>query len=545
MITKIDETKCTGCGKCFFLCPLDVFRLNTFREEMPPCQAACPAGVDIRSCLYRMQLGRIDDAIKLLREALPIPAVTGRVCFHPCETECSRRRVENAVGINAIERFVADYWLQEKAETLPRQHVGRVAVVGSGPAGLAAAYDLVRQGYPVTVFESMAEPGGMLRAGIPEYRLPREVLDCQINYIRDMGVEFRTGVTVGKDITICELKDSGYKAVFIAVGAQASLKLNIPGEELKGVHYALDFLRDVNTGKKVAVKGRVVVVGGGNAAIDSARVARRFGAAEVLVVYRRTRQDMLAYPGEVAAAEDEGVKFSYLTATAKILGRNGKVSGIECLKTKLGRKDADGRRSPMPVVGSEFVIDADMVIAAIGEAPDLTLWTDRDGYSLTHEGTLKVEAVSLVTSIKGVFTGGDAVTGPSSVVEAIASGKKAAVSIDLYLRGQDINAVGNKVVKKVKKLPGEGMEVKVRQVAPLAPVDGRSHDFREVRLGFNGEMALLEAERCLTCGSKAYIAYPDDCMTCYLCELKCPYEAMYVHPFKEELPLALEYQERR
>lgn len=536
MIADVDSTKCTGCRICVDYCPMDVLRLDTFREEIPSCQAGCPAGVDMRGYIYRLNQGDFAGAIKLLREALPLPAITGHVCFHPCETVCARREVDEAVNINSLERFIADYWLKEQAEPIPRLHVGKVAIVGSGPAGLAAAHDLVKAGYPVTVFESMPALGGMLRFGIPEYRLPRDILEAQINYIRDMGVKFQTGVTVGKDVTIDELKDRGYRAIFMAVGAHKSLKLGIPGDDLESVYPGLDFLGNVNTGEKVKVGKKVAIVGGGNVAIDAARTALRVGAKDVLIVYRRSGQEMPAYKEGVEEAESEGVKISYLTAPVRILGKNGKIEGMECTRMKLGKPDASGRRSQIPVAGSRFVIEADMIIPAIGEAPDLASLADRDKLSVTPAGTLKVDMRTLSTGVPGVFAGGDAVNGPTSVVEAIASGKKAAISIERYLKDVDLQTGREPRIKKVEKPPKEGMEKVIRQATPLLPAEQRNRNFREIKIGFSEEMALAEAQRCMTCGSRAYIAYLESCMTCYNCELGCPYEAVDVNPFRKIMP---------
>lgn len=525
---------------------MDVLRLDTCvaMEEIPPCQEACPAGVNIRGFLYLLKQGKLNEAIQVIRESLPLPAVTGRICFHPCESGCARKEVDESVSIKYLERFVADYTLEQKAKPIRRVHVEKVAIVGSGPAGIAAAYFLTKMGYRVSVFESMSVLGGMLRVGIPEYRLPRDVLDVQVNYIRDTGVEFQTGITIGKDMTIEELKDKGYKAIFIAVGTHRSLKLDTPGEEMQGVYYGLDFLRDVNIGKRVKVGEKVAIVGGGNVAIDSARTARRLGARKVLVIYRRSRQEMPVYEKEVEAAESEGVKISYLTAPIRILSKDGKVDGMECIEMELGKPDASGRRSPIPVKGSEFMINADMIVPAVGEAPDFSFWTDKDKFSVTSAGKLKADARNLTTDIPGVFAGGDAVNGPTSVVEAIASGKRAAISIDCYLKGAELETRKEKEVKGVKEPPKEGVEERARQVTPLLSVKQRSKNFREVKSGFSEEMATNEAQRCMACGSKAYIAYPDDCQLCYQCELECPKEAVKVDFTPVKRPPVIEYRER-
>ncbi len=435
MITEIESTKCTGCGICVDLCNMDILRLNTFQKEIPPCQANCPAGVNIRSYMYSLKQGNLEDAVRLLRDTLPFPAITGRVCYHPCETECARKEVDRAVNINAIERFVADYRLQEKVEPVPRLHVAKIAIVGSGPAGLSGAYFLTRMGYPVTVFESMAEPGGMLRAGIPEYRLPREVLDSQIDYLKDMGIEFITNTRIGKDLSLEDLKDRGYKAVFLALGAQLSKPLEIEGTDLEGVYGGLDFLREVNLKREVKIGNKVLVVGGGDVAVDAARAALRLGAKEVTLVYRRTREEMPAHTEGIAEAEAEGVQSLYRVTPTKILGKNGRVVGMECIRLEASKPDRR-RKSLVPIKGSELVIEADTIVMAIGQSSDLSHLPE--DLSQSKEGTIVADRVTLETSMPGVFAGGDAVSGPSSVVEAIAGGKKAAVSIDRFLKRENL-----------------------------------------------------------------------------------------------------------
>jgi NADPH-dependent glutamate synthase beta subunit-like oxidoreductase len=537
MIIEIDETKCRGCGVCVERCALDTLRLDTSTEAISPCQAACPAGVDIRGYMYLVKMGMLDDAINLIKEALPFPAITGRVCFHPCESECARKDVDEAVNINSIERFIADYLLKEKAEPLPRLHAAKAAMVGSGPAGLAAAYFLTKMGYRVTVFESMSALGGMLRIGIPEYRLPRDILDASINYIRDMGVEFRTNTTIGRDLNINDLKDRGYKAIFFAIGTQLSQKLDIEGSKLNGVLWGLDFLRDVNLKREVEIKDRVLVIGGGDVAIDVALSALRLGAKKVSLVCLESGKEMPAHKEGIQQAIDEGVNINVSWGPKRIFGKNGKVTGVELVRCT-SVFDKKGGFSPCFDEKTSEFLEADMVNFAIGQAPDLSLLPKE---IRKKESGIVTDPVTLETTMQGVFAGGDVVSGPSSVVEAIASGKRAAISIDRYLRGEDLKAGREKKIKRVKEPPREEIEKKAREVTPLLSVDQRSRNFREIKTGFSEEMAMNEVQRCMTCGSKAYIAYPEDCMTCYQCELGCPYEAIYVHPFKEVLPLAIEY----
>lgn len=325
------------------------------------------------------------------------------------------------------------------------------------------------------------------------------------------------------------------------MGAGKSLKSGIPDEELEGVYFGLDFLREVNTGKEVKIGKKAAIIGGGNTAVEAARTARRLGADEVSILYRRTREEMPAHREDVAEAESEGVRINYLTAPVRVLGKNDEADGIECIRTELAETDESGRRIPVPVRGSEFVFDADTVVVAIGESPELSALTGEGKLGITPEGALQVDEVSLNTGLPGIFAGGDAVSGPSSVVEAIASGKKAATSIDRYLRGEDLEVEREIPVKKVAKPPKEGIETEARQAAPLLPVEQRIRSFREVKTGFTEEMAMEEAQRCMTCGSKAYIAYFENCMVCYNCELECPSKAVNVDPFRKFIPPLIAY----
>ena len=539
MITEIDSAKCTGCRLCVEFCPMDVLRLDTFREEIPLCQAGCPARVDIRGYIYLLSQGDFDGAIKLIREALPLPAVTGRVCLHPCESECARKEIDEAVNINSLERFVADYWLNEKADRLPRLYIAKVAIVGSGPAGLAVAYDLIKLGYAVTVFESMPALGGMLRYGIPEFRLPRNVLDAQINYIRDMGVEFKTDTTIGRELTIDDLKDMGYRAVILSIGAQLSSRLRIEGIELDGVQWGLDFLRDVvNHKRKVKIKDRVLVVGGSDVAMDVARTALRLGAKEVELVCLESAKEMPAHKEYIQQAIGEGININASWGPKRILGKDGKVTGAEFVRCT-SVFDKENRFNPRFDERKIKSVDAGTVVFAIGRTVDLSFLPQK--VKTVKGETIAVESVTLATTLPGVFACGDAVSGPTSVVKAIASGKTAAISVDRYLKGQDLKAEREKVVKTARRLPKEGIEVTARQVTPLLPVTQRRRNFREVKIGLSEEMTMREAQRCMTCGSKAYIAYPESCMTCYNCEQDCPLGAINVGPFRKSIPPLIKY----
>jgi NADPH-dependent glutamate synthase beta subunit-like oxidoreductase len=530
-IERIDLQLCTGCGTCVNSCPCDVIRVDALvgdREEFPPCRLGCPAGVNIRAYISLLKEDRVEEAINILREDLPFAAITGRVCPHFCESECARKDVDEAMNIRSLERFVGDHWLKEKAQPVRKLYVAKVAIVGSGPAGLAAAYELAKMGYPITVFEAMPVLGGMLRLGVPEYRLPRDVLDAQINHIRDMGVEFKTNIAIGKDMTLKDLKSEGYQAVFLAIGAQLSTKLEIKGTELDGVLWGLDFLKDVNLKRQVNVKGKVLVIGGGNVAIDVALVARRLGAKEVRLACLESAEEMPAHKNGIAQAIDEGVDINVSWGPKRILGSNGKVTGIElvrCVKVF----DRGGVFNPSFDEQTTKTIEADMVILAIGQSADLSLVPQ--GVA-TQNGTIQVDPVTLQTSQPMLFAGGDVVLGPQSTVQAISSGRKAAVSIDRYLRGEDLKAGRDEKPRRVRRIPKEGIEKRARQVTPLLPVEQRRKNFKEVQGGFTWEALRQEAQRCMTCGGQAIIKYVDDCMCCDSCEYDCPVDAIYVSPEK-------------
>ena len=340
-----------------------------------PCQNACPADVDVPRYINLIAQERYQEAVKLIKEKNPFPAVCGRVCTHPCEGKCRRAQLDQAVAICELKRFAADYELLnpipvEKPEVM--KHT-KVAIVGSGPCGLTAAYYLAQLGHEVTVFEALLEPGGMLQIGIPEYRLPKDILSAEIDYIERTGVRIRTGVAIGKDITIDELKADGYKAILIAVGANVSQNLGVPGEDLCGVVGAVEFLQDVSLGRNPKIGKKVAVIGGGNAAIDAARTALRLGASEVHIIYRRQREDMPADKTEVEEAEREGIKIHFLTVPIKMIGKDGNLTNMECVRMFLGEFDRSGRRRPVELEASNFIVDVDMVISAISQRPDVSL----------------------------------------------------------------------------------------------------------------------------------------------------------------------------
>ncbi len=486
-------------------CPAGICEALTFA----PCENTCPVHCDAVGYTALISAKRYDEALSLIRLTQPLAGICGRVCNHPCEKMCKRGEIDEPVAIGSLKRFAAD-WERRQGKMAPpafleRIKDDRVAVVGAGPAGLNAAYHLGRKGYQVTVFEALPVPGGMLAVGIPDFRLPPGVLEYDINFIRQHNVEIRTNQALGRDFTIDGLLRQGFKAVFLAMGAHGNPRLNIPGENSKGVLPGVDFLRRVNLGEEVEVGENVAVIGGGDVAIDAARMAVRLGAREVSIVYRRTKEEMPANAEEVEEAEDEKIKILYLLAPTSILAENGRVKGMECVRMELGDYDESGRRRPVPVKGSEFIMKVDTVIPEVGYKPELTCFKPEDGFKITRAGTLSSDPVTLATHIPGVFAGGDVVAGPSTIVLAQAQGYEAAVSIDRYLKGQDLykdrvfRALRRADVPKTEVESGEAEAVKPRSRMPYMGVGRRVRTFSEVNLGFSEETAIREACRCLRC----------------------------------------------
>jgi NADH-quinone oxidoreductase subunit F len=467
-----------------------------------PCQNACPADVDVPRYINLIKQKRYQEAVKLIKEKNPFPAVCGRVCTHPCEGKCRRAQLDQAVAICQLKRVAADYELEnpipvEKPEV---QKGTKVAIVGAGPAGLTAAYYLAQMGHDVTVFEALPKPGGMLLVGIPEYRLPKDILEAEINYIERMGVKIRTGVKVGKDVTVDDLKADGYKAILMTVGANVSQKMGVPGEDLHGVVGAVEFLADVNLGKNPEVGKKVAVIGGGNAAIDAARTALRLGAEEVHIIYRRQREDMPADKREIEEAEHEGIKIHFLTVPTKMIGKDGKLTSMECVRMSLGEFDRTGRRRPVEIEGSNFIVDVDMVILAISQRPDMSVLPERSGVETTRWSTVVVDPRTLATGEPGVFAGGDCVHGPDTVIQAIADGRRAAIEIDKYLGGTGEIPVSPDLGRE---LVGEIHEEHMpRQHPGVLPVERRYGNFDEVVDKFTEAEAIFEASRCLRCDVK-------------------------------------------
>ncbi|HHY39946.1 MAG TPA: FAD-dependent oxidoreductase [Syntrophaceticus sp.] len=469
-----------------------------------PCVNACPAHVDAQGYVGLIANKQYREALALIKESMPIPASIGRVCPHPCETACRRQLVEEPIAIAQLKYFVADKDLESPEPYLPEiaPPTGKkVAVVGAGPAGLTAAYFLARAGIRVTVYDAMPEGGGMLRYGIPEYRLPKTVLDQEIELIEKMGVEFIYNSRIGVDISLDYLRE-GYDAVFLGIGAWESSSIRCKGEDLPEVLGGIDFLREVALHKEVRIGKRVAVIGGGNTAMDAARTALRLGASQVMVLYRRTRNEMPAEEIEIIEAEEEGVEFRFLLSPIEICEENGHVTSIRLQKMELGEPDASGRRRPVPIPGAEETVQIDTVIKAIGQQVNPEGIT----VALSKWNTIAVDENTLATNIPGVFAGGDCVTGPKIAIDAVAQGKKAAESIIAYLAGEELPVVGPYLVKQEGLTSDDfAQETKIPRVEmlQLAP-DERKNSFREVNLGLSDTEAVKEGGRCLECGCRDY-----------------------------------------
>lgn len=471
----------------------------------PPCQINCPTHIDIPGFLELNAAGKFREAAALLMQVLPFPYTLGLVCPRPCENVCRRDLVEEPISICQSHGYHGELVLDDPPlpfpQAAPTGH--RVAVVGAGPAGLACAYYLSLKGHKVKVFEALPNQGGMLRYGIPEYRLPKANLDRELNRVWALGAEVEYNKALGRDFSIDDLFAQGFEAVFLAVGAHRSNRLEISGEDLPGVMTAVEFLRRVGLGEKVEVGERVVVIGGGFTAFDATRTALRLGAKKVDTVYRRTRKEMGAHWTEVEDAEHEGAQLHILAAPCKIIEKDGRVAGVEFLRMELGEPDATGRRRPVPIPGSEFVIECDMVIAAIGQTPDLDFLAKEPGIKKTRRDTIVVGAGNFMTDRPGVFAGGDATIGASTVIQCVASGKLAARAIDAYLRGEDMAEVDRAIQAEEQKpdlisiVPYKPRAA--REPMPMLPFPERVHNFKLIELGYTQEQAIAEAKRCLQC----------------------------------------------
>jgi formate dehydrogenase beta subunit len=470
-----------------------------------PCVEACPASLDIPGYIELIKNDRFDESLSLIREKCILPGVVGRVCTHPCEQACVRNYVDEPLSIRLLKRAAADFDLQTVGGSLGTpgaEKKEKVAVIGAGPAGLAAAYNLRLMGYGVTIFETFPQAGGMAAVGIPEYRLPSDILSHEIDLIKRMGVDIKLNSKMDT-LDVARLKKEGYDAVFVAVGAHKGNPMGAKGEDAgcEGFVDGVEFLRDVNLGRKIEPKAKVLIIGGGDVAIDCARSCVRLGCKDVEIVYRRSREEMPARDEEIEGAEAEGVKFTYLTAPLEIVASEGKFKCLGCVKMKLGRPDESGRKRPEPVKGTEHTIEADMVICAIGQRPDLPVVKGSKKLSTTSWGTVKINDVTGMTSVDGVFAGGDCVTGPATLIEALDAGNKVAVSIDAYLRG----------TKKGKEISFAGVEVgkqrsyasfigkKKAENVDMRDPKKRISDFAEIEGGYTRDKAMQEARRCLRC----------------------------------------------
>jgi formate dehydrogenase beta subunit len=515
MTVKVDAQVCVACEACVPYCPMEVISIREGTavideeecvecclcqqaQKVPglfkaPCSHFCPAGIDVPRYVQFIADGKPAEALAVIREKIPFPAICGLVCFHPCEARCARGRLDEPIAIRMLKRYAWEHddgsWKDKMKKAPPSGK--KIAVIGSGPAGLTAAFYLTGFGHQVTVFEALPKAGGMMLHGIPEYRLPKEVIRLEIKEIKDTGVEIRTNSPVA---SIEKLRKEGYDAVFIATGAHRGLRLGIPGEDSPRVMKGIDFLKQVRLGKAVNVGKKVAIIGGGNSAVDSARTALRLGAREAVVFYRRSQTEMPATREEIEEALNEGVEFHCLAAPIRVISRNG-VAEVEFVRTELGMLDDSGRRRPMPVKGSEFTMRFDTVIAAIGQKPEIPR---QFNVSLGTGNVIKVNPETLATSLKGVFAGGDVISGPASIIEAIASGRKAALSIERYLGGKgSIHQIlaEQREAAAILREP----EKKQRITLPALSAEQRLEDFNQVELSYSDQMATEEAKRCLRC----------------------------------------------
>ncbi len=496
---------------------LELILSNHYADCLGPCKIACPAGVDVQGYLALASMGKYREAIELIKRNNPLPTVCGRVCTRPCEMNCRRNLVDEPAAIDHVKRYIADFDLDSADRYFPevKQDTGlRVAIVGAGPAGLSCAYYLRQEGHTVDIFDAKPKAGGMLRWGIPQYRLPEDIIDKEVEGVTKLGVDIHLNKALGRDFSLDGLLETGYKAVFLGLGAQASTSMRVENENAEGVLSGIDFLQEVKLKKVTSLSGKIAVIGGGNTAMDAARSALRLGADEVNIVYRRTVKEMPANKMEIDEAEEEGINFIFLTAPVKVvLDENGRAKGIECVKMELGAPDASGRRRPEPVEGSNFIMETDWVIAAIGQKPDLE-FAGKDeklvNIKTTRWGTLEVRQHIMDTNIPGVFAGGDVVLGAATAIEAIADGRKAAMAIHKYLTGDKLELPQKPFIsrkdnfKQLSVQDFEDVPKTVRQKMAVRDAKKRAKDWNEIELGFTREQVYQEAIRCLECGCQAF-----------------------------------------
>lgn len=509
-IVVVDREKCRENSRCGIIVASENGQTN-----LAVCEITCPAHVDVPGYVALIGKGRFKEALDLIRQKLPLPGVLGRVCSRPCEAECKRDEADQPLAIRDLKRFAYDAVIDDETAPFRRTREESVAIVGSGPAGLSAAYDLVRKGYRVTIFESLPIVGGMLAVGIPHYRLPRDVLNRDIRYLERSGIEIRTRTPIGRSITLDDLSRHGYDAIFIAIGAHNGHRLPIPGAEADNVLVGSAFLRSVNLGNGMKVGQRVLVLGGGNVAIDCARVALRMGAQEVAVACLESRDQMPAADSDIAEAEEEGIVIYPSLAFSRIVCQEGHATGVECVGLRWMRFDDQGELHIEAIEGSERVLTADTIIFAVGQSPDLGSLLAGTDIQITSRGTISVDPETLETSQPGVFAGGDAVTGTGWIIDAIVAGQRAACNIERYLKGE--------VLRKAHvDVPVTAVDIKVempadlvkeeRQEMPKLTARERVHSFDEVAMGYDQERAVAEAKRCMNCAGR-------------LCLRVCPYGA--------------------
>lgn len=523
MISVLDSEKCTGCGTCLRSCGLDVFRLDTKQLQIAPCMSACPAGNNIRNNHYLIELGLLDDALASLKETMPFPAITGKICPAHCEKSCSRAYADASVNINALEEFLGELDLKKEVEPVIKKHIYKVAIIGAGPAGMSAAWFLTVSGYPVEIFEAMPEGGGMLRYGIPEHRMPGDIVENYIKKLKKMGVKFHFETTVSDTapISLATLKKDGFRAIVVASGASISRKLGIEGENQTGVSDALMYLRHART-EKTSLKGKdIIVIGGGDVAMDVAVTASRQGAKSVQIFCLEKDDEVPAQKRELAAAQQMGAvlntQWGALNIGKKASGKL-EITFQHCLSIK----NELGQFAPLFDPSQTITVEADIVITAIGQTIDRTAQA-----SLFRNEKLMADRTTGMTQLSSCFVAGDFATGPGLAASAIASGRNTAFSVMRYLEGRDQNICRN-IEQKIYDRPG----VEIPSASP--------RNERKKNETFDVTMAFSEANRCLTCGAKAIAVYTDECMTCWTCEVNCPSSAIKVHPFKELLPNTLE-----
>jgi formate dehydrogenase major subunit len=506
---------------------------NGWWKQNISCLHACPAHTDVPRYISLIADGKFGEAYDLNRKANVFPAILGRICMHFCEAACRRRLIDEPVAICALKRAAADHKPDNGNSAAPLfiQNRRRLAIVGAGPAGLTTADDLARLGYKVTIFEALPVAGGMLNVGIPPYRLDRTLIQKAVEELERLGVDIRLATPVGDDVTLENLQ-SNYHAVLVAAGAHKPIKLNIPGEELTGVVHGVTFMRKVNLSQKTPLGRRVAVIGGGNTAIDCARSARYLGADKVTVLYRRTRDEMPVSTEELTEAEEEGVSIEILVSPLRVIGDSqGQVVGLECIRNRLVEPDGSGRPRPVPIEGSQFVLNVDTVLPAVSQSPDTSFLPDI--FARSKWDTVEVAPNSFMTNVKGVFAVGDYATGPRDVISVIADAHRASAAIHSYLQGALIGEKGHCL--KQSQLPhtvDSNYDALTRQTMPTLPATKRHNIDTEVQLGFEPETAMTEAKRCLQCDYNISID-SKRCILCGGCVDVCPYGSIQLIPLDE------------